>query len=156
MTLSRRQRLLQTAYLAYSRVSRGMTLGVRAVLLDPRGVVLVKHSYVPGWYLPGGGVEAGESFIEALHREVEEEADARLTGRAELFGVYRNGRVNPRDHVALFVCRDWVRAGKAKIPNREIVAMQSFPPAELPDGTTTGTRARLREVLDGAPVTVDW
>ena len=38
------------------RLTRGMTLGVRALVIDPDGrIFLVKHSYVSGWHLPGGG-----------------------------------------------------------------------------------------------------
>ena len=45
---------LQRAVIALSRLKRGMTLGVRALVIDPeRRIFLVKHSYVSGWQLPG-------------------------------------------------------------------------------------------------------
>lgn len=54
---------LRRVFHLYWRVARGMTLGVRAVVLDgDNRVFLVRHSYVTGWYLPGGGVEVGETF----------------------------------------------------------------------------------------------
>ena len=158
MALQLRHRFIQRAILAYGRLSRGMTLGVRAMLLAEGRVVLVKHSYLPGWYLPGGGVEAGESLGEALAREILEEAGATLTGPAELFSVYRNAGVDRRDHVGLFVCRHWKRvaAARPRPPSREIVACESFPVDALPEDVTPATRLRLAEVLSAAPAAVDW
>ncbi len=47
-----------------------MTLGVRAIVFDEKNnsIFLVKHTYVPGWQLPGGGVDSGETFGQALER----------------------------------------------------------------------------------------
>src|ERR1700704_7126288 len=65
---------LRRVFHLYWRFARGMTLGVRAVVLDADNrVFLVEHSYVAGWHLPGGGVEVGESFRDALGRELIEE-----------------------------------------------------------------------------------
>lgn len=156
MALRPHQQFRQRVFLAYSRFSRGMTLGVRAMLLKDRHVALVKHTYLSGWYLPGGGVEAGESFAEALAREIREEAGAVLTGPADLFAMYRNARADPRDHVALFVCRSWEQQGTFRLPNREILASELFPVDALPEGTTQATRLRLREVMEGVPPSPDW
>ena len=156
MALSRKQQFRQRVFLAYSRLSRGMTLGVRAALLKDGQVVLVRHTYVSGWFLPGGGVEVGESVADALVREIAEEAGAVLTGAAELFAIYRNAHADPRDHVALYVCRSWEQRHALTLPNREIVASSLFPLDALPADTSTGTRARLREILEGVPRSSDW
>jgi ADP-ribose pyrophosphatase YjhB (NUDIX family) len=156
MSLPKHQQFRQRVFLAYSRLTRGMTLGVRAVMLQDGKVVLVRHTYVSGWYLPGGGVEVGESTADALTREIAEEAGAVLTGPAELFGIYRNAHADLRDHVALYVCREWERRGKLKIPNREILASELFPLDALPADTSSGTRTRLREVFNGDPPSPDW
>jgi 8-oxo-dGTP pyrophosphatase MutT (NUDIX family) len=147
-------RLFQSGLLAYGRLSRGVTLGVRALVVDGDRVLLVRHSYVPGWYLPGGGVEAGETAEAALARELEEEAGVRLTGRPVLFGLYHNARAHRLDHVALYVCRDWERQPQA--PNAEIVACELFPLDALPADATPATRARLAEVLGGHPPAATW
>jgi ADP-ribose pyrophosphatase YjhB (NUDIX family) len=147
-------RLLQRGLLAYGRLSRGITLGVRGVVLDGDKVLLVRHSYVPGWYLPGGGVEAGETAEDALARELDEEAGVRLTARPELFGLYHNQRAHRLDHVALYVCRQWRR--EPRRANAEILACELFPLADLPDGATAATRARLEEVLGGRALASTW
>jgi ADP-ribose pyrophosphatase YjhB (NUDIX family) len=156
MALKLRHRLLQRGLLAYGRLSRGMTLGVRAMLLQGDSILLVKHSYVPGWYFPGGGVEAGEGMAEALGREIREEAGAALTGPPQLFGIYRNANADSRDHVALYVCRHWQRVAGFKVPNREIVAAELFPLDRLPADATPATLVRIGEVLRGEPPSADW
>src|SRR5947209_20552564 len=87
----------------YWRFARAMTLGVRALVIDEAGrIFLVKHSYVSGWHLPGGGVEAGETLRQALVRELREEGNIELTGPPQLHGMFFNVRASSRDHVALF------------------------------------------------------
>jgi ADP-ribose pyrophosphatase YjhB (NUDIX family) len=148
-------RLSQRLYLAYSRIGRGMTLGVRGLLIEGDRILLVKHTYLPGWYLPGGGVEAGESLGEALVREIREETGAELTGPPKLFAIYRHSLPPRRDHIALYVCREW-KQGAGKIASGEIVAAELFPLSRLPADAAPSTLARLGEVLSGAPPATDW
>jgi len=140
----------------YARFARGMTLGTRAVVLDARGhVFLVKHSYVAGWHLPGGGVETGETIIDSLRRELHEEGGIELTGEPRLHGIYFNRHVSRRDHVAVYVVRDF-RQERMPEPNHEIIACGFFDPADLPPDTTRGTRSRIAEVLENRTIPADW
>ena len=140
----------------YWRFARAMTLGVRALVLDQDGrIFLVKHSYVSGWHLPGGGVEAGETLIQAIARELGEEGNIEMTAPPRLHGIFFNNRASRRDHVALFVVRAF-RQTAAPVPNGEIIAHGFFAPDALPNDTTAATRARIVEVLGGAPVSERW
>src|SRR5205807_3982862 len=91
--------LLRRIFHAYFLLVRGMTLGVRAVVLDPDNrVFLVKHSYVSGWDLPGGGVDFGGTMEQAMRRELKEEGDIDLSGEAVLDGIFLKSHVSRRDH----------------------------------------------------------
>ncbi len=147
---------LRRAFHLYWRFARGMTLGVRGVVLDPANrVFLVQHSYVAGWHLPGGGVEVGETFLEALTRELVEEGRIEVVGEAALHGVFLNRHVSRRDHVAVFVVRQF-RQDRMPEPNREIIACGFFETDALPPETTSGTRLRIAEVLDGRKAIATW
>jgi ADP-ribose pyrophosphatase YjhB (NUDIX family) len=148
--------LLRRVMHFYWRFARAMTLGVRALVMDEKGrILLVKHSYVHGWQLPGGGVEPGETIRDALARELREEANIELTAAPQLHGVFFNQRVSRRDHVALFVVREFRQLGEP-VPDYEIVAHGFFAPNALPNDTTAATRARIIEVLGAAPVSERW
>jgi 8-oxo-dGTP pyrophosphatase MutT (NUDIX family) len=140
----------------YWRFARGLTLGVRALVIDEtRRIFLVNHTYVKGWHLPGGGVEAGETIQTALARELVEEGNIELTAPPLLHGVFYNARISRRDHVACFVVQSFHQSAPPA-PNREIAASGFFALDALPEGTTTGSRARIAEVLLGAPVSERW
>lgn len=150
-------RLRQRAFLRLMRVVRGMTLGVRVLVLDDRDrILMIRHTYVGGWHMPGGGVDPGESLRDAAIREVEEETGILLAAEPSLFGVYRNARADPRDHVAVFVCREAVDAPRLRTSSREIAEAAWFARSSLPEETTRATRDRLAEILDGRPPPVDW
>jgi 8-oxo-dGTP pyrophosphatase MutT (NUDIX family) len=147
---------LRRAFHLYWRMARGMTLGARGVVLDgDNKVFLVRHSYVAGWHLPGGGVEVGETFLEALRRELVEEGRIELTGEPVLHGLFFNGHVSRRDHVAVYVVRQY-RQDRLPAPNHEIVECGFYDAAALPAETTRGTRLRIAEVLDGAVPIATW
>jgi len=147
---------LRRAFHLYWRFARGMTLGVRGVVLDADNrIFLVKHSYVSGWHLPGGGVEVGESFRDALARELMEEGRIELTSEPGLHGVFFNSYASRRDHVAVYVVRHF-RQDRPPEPNREIVACGFFGADELPPDTTEGTRLRIAEVLDNRGIIATW
>lgn len=135
---------------------RPMTLGVRAVVVgSDDSVLLVRHAYVPGWHFPGGGVEVGETFVHALGRELEEEACVRAKGTPVLHGLFFNVHASRRDHVAVYVIREFEVLG-LRAPDREIEEARFFPQSALPDGTSAGTRARLAEIFAGAAVSEHW
>ena len=148
--------LLRRIFHFYWRLVRGMTLGVRGVVLDAEGkVFLVHHTYVTGWHLPGGGVEAGETFREALKRELMEEGMIELLAEPALHGLFFNSHVSRRDHVAVYVVRKF-RQLRLPQPNHEISACGFFAVDALPADTTEGTRRRIAEVVDGHPPILTW
>jgi len=140
----------------YWRFSRGLTLGARGMVLDAEGrVFLVKHTYTEGWHLPGGGVEAGETLLDALSRELAEEGNIEMTAPPVLHGIYFHPIYSKRDHIAVFVVRDFRQTSPPK-PNREILEHGFFPVNALPPGTTAGSRARIAEVTEGRPAAERW
>jgi ADP-ribose pyrophosphatase YjhB (NUDIX family) len=140
----------------YWRFSRGLTLGVRGLVVDGAGrIFLVKHSYIAGWHLPGGGVEPGETLTTALARELREEGNIELGEAPQFFAVYFNRRISRRDHVALYVVRSFHQTA-APQPNSEIVAHGFFARDSLPEDTSRATRERIAEVLDGRSVSELW
>jgi ADP-ribose pyrophosphatase YjhB (NUDIX family) len=136
------------------RLVRGQTLGVRGVVLEgDNKVLLVRHSYYPGWMFPGGGVEHDESLEAAVRKDLDEETGVKLHGRPELFGIYANFENFKGDHVALFIVRKWEKVDRRCL---EIAEHGFFEIDNLPQGTTMGTKRRLQEIFSSVEQSELW
>eukprot|EP01037_Dinobryon_pediforme_P016681 gene16681-16861_t len=131
-------------------------MGAQACILDERqNVFLIRHTYIPGWHFPGGGVETGETILAALARELHEEGNISLTKPPMLFGLFFNKKMSRRDHIALFVVRDF-RQSAPRLPDREIAEARFFPLSALPATLNSSTRQRLDEILKNLPPSAIW
>jgi 8-oxo-dGTP pyrophosphatase MutT (NUDIX family) len=149
--------IAERAKLLRHRLLRPLRLGVRCLVIaekpgQPSQILLVRHTYIDGWYMPGGGVDPGESAHEAIVRELREETNIECLEAPQLHGLYF--KRGSRDHVALYVVRAFRSLG-ARSPDFEIAEMRFFPIDALPADTSPATRARIAE-LDRAPFTDSW
>jgi 8-oxo-dGTP pyrophosphatase MutT (NUDIX family) len=136
------------------RITRPITVGVRLILEKGQAVVLVKHTYQYGWYLPGGGVKRGETLEGAARREAAEELGAKL-GELYLLGAYTSFYEGKSDHVIVFSCNDFTLTGET---DREIARCEFFRFDELPEDVSPGSLRRIQEYVggDGSPVYGMW
>jgi 8-oxo-dGTP pyrophosphatase MutT (NUDIX family) len=141
----------------YFLLRRAMTLGARAMVLDRSAgtIFLIRHTYVPGWQLPGGGVELGQTMEEAVARECAEEGNIVFTQPPALRSIHLNIAVTRRDHVAFYLVEHF-RQTAPKQPDREIAEAGFFPIDRLPEGVTAATRRRIDEVIGGATPDPYW
>ncbi len=133
---------------------RPALFGATAIAEDEQGrVLLVRHSYTPGWSLPGGGVDHGEAPDVAVIRELEEEVGLTGSSPPELFGLYTRKVAWFSNVIVVYRLRNARIAFK---PNLEIREVMFCDPASPPSGTQTGTLHRLAELTGQTPRSPYW
>ena len=132
---------------AYWKIVKPQTLGVRAIILDEskEKVLLVRHTYIKGLYLPGGGVKKFETPESAIMRELKEEIGF-IVKSCELFGVYSNYSEFKSDTVIVLICTGNMMGNTV---SKEIQSFGFFDVFDLPDDVSPGTRRRIDEYLSG-------
>ena len=139
-----------------SLITRGTTLGVRVLVRNDEGkILLVKHTYIQGWHLPGGGVERRETLEAAAERELLEECAIKNIGDMHQFHTYANFNISRFDHVTLFECKKWEWSG-TKRDALEIEAVEFFDPDALPQDTNSRARVHIQELLNGEKPRLIW
>jgi ADP-ribose pyrophosphatase YjhB (NUDIX family) len=147
--------LITPVFRVFWRLRRPMTLGVRGVVTDENGaVLLVRHTYAKGWHLPGGGVERGETALDSLTRELAEEGGVCVDEIPTLVGCYSNHANFPNDHVLVYLVAAW-RSCPPRV-DHEIAERGFYALDALPPDITGGTKRRLAELFDGAETSAHW
>ena len=130
------------------------TLGVRAIVLnDKKEVLLVKHSYQSGWFLPGGGVKNEEPLKTAIKRELLEEAGICVTGEIKFFASYVNKMLGAADYPFLFIIEAY---SQVESNSSEISEYRWFKYEEIPPTTSPGSQRRLKEYFNNLPPSERW
>jgi 8-oxo-dGTP pyrophosphatase MutT (NUDIX family) len=140
----------------YFLATRGLTIGVRAVVRSDDGkFLLVRHNYTPGWHFPGGGVEKNETIEHALGKEIFQETGLQLKSRPVLHGAFFNSGISTRDHVLTYFCEV---DGHVQLhySSLEIAEVGYFSLDALPAGIDPGTLRRMREIAEGQELSVAW
>ena len=123
-------------------------MGVRGVLMNNKNeILLVKHTYVAGWHLPGGGINKGESAQDALLREIMEETGFKIVGFPKIIGIFHSKTVSKRDHVVLFFSENFSLSNETA-ETFEIKEAKFFPFNSLPDDMEESSKAWLLSALE--------
>lgn len=136
----------------YSLISK-RTIGARILQIKDNKILLVKHTYQPGWYTIGGTVEPGESQLETVIRELKEETGITLLNSPKLFSVYYSNIEKRDDYISLYIGGDFTQE---KNFSEEILEKAWFPLDNLPEETTPATKRRIAEYLGTAAISDKW
>jgi 8-oxo-dGTP pyrophosphatase MutT (NUDIX family) len=140
-------RLLYIGFRIYCFIFRPIRIGVRMMMTQDNKVWLVRHTYIPGWFMPGGGVKRDETLEQAARREAFEETGAKL-GEVTLMGAYTSFLDWKTDHGIVFICKDFTIIGR---PDGEIAEVRTFSLHELPLDLWPSHRLRLEEYAANIP-----
>ena len=129
------------------------TIGSRILLINDNKILLVKHTYQPGWYTIGGAVEKGESPLETIHRELAEEVGVTLNQPPKLFSVYYSNIEKRDDYVVLYIGNEY---SQQECRSAEILDKKWFPLDQLPDEITPATKRRINEYIGKSTISDKW
>jgi len=150
-----RHRIIGKAARVYWRLFKPRTLGVRAIVWNGSGqLLLVRHTYGNFWHLPGGGAKKGESFEVALRRELVEEIALSDLIVERVVGIYHNTREHKDDHIVILAVHT-EQAARIADPN-EVREIGWFSPDALPPDISPATARRIGEYQRGEFALEHW
>lgn len=138
----------------YWWVIRPQTHGVRALVFNKQGeILLVKHKYGEGWFLPGGKMKSNESPENGLKRELNEELGIASPVIDHILGVYTNIQEYKKDTITVYAVKSFTIEEKSHF---EIQSKSFFSLENLPSDISPGTKRRVLEYLGRKQITPDW
>ena len=128
-----------------------ITLGVRVIVINKkREILMVKHTYTPGWYLPGGGIKRRETPFIGMVRETWEETGVYVI-QAKLISVLYHEIHHVPDHLFLYQASAFAVYDNT---SPEILEKKWWPLTKLPPDMHQNTKHYL-QLIQALPVRGD-
>lgn len=119
-------------------------VSVAALVTNDNGEILLVKSPLRGWEYPGGLIEPGETFQEALHREIREESGVEVEVNG-FVGICKNVQ---RDIVNIDFTARYIR-GELTTSEESTEVVWATPQQAREMITFPLTRKRLENMLSG-------
>ncbi len=114
----------------YWKIFKPCGVGVRVIVQSDDGkILLVRHSYKKGWYLPGGALNRLERAEDGGRREVREETNLEIKD-VHFHGIYRGIEDAKNDWILIFRSKA-VDSSRIKIDHVEIDEYKWMLPEEI-------------------------
>ena len=120
-------------------------VSVAGLVTNDEGKILLVNSPWRGWEYPGGLIEPGETFEDALHREIREEAGVEVE-ILSFVGICKNVEKNIVN--IDFTCR--YVAGELTTSEESTEVVWATPAEAMDMITFPLTKKRLKNMLSGA------
>lgn len=119
------------------------TIGACAIVIrDGKEVLLVRHTYRDGWFLPGGGLKRGESPVQGVTRELYEETGTIPQEEPQLLCISHASFGGADDYPVLYKVTTFKQEDASCF---EIAEQRFFPIDALPEATSPSTRAYIEK-----------
>ena len=138
----------------YNSILGMRTNGVRALILnDKNEILLVFHTYIPGWHFPGGGVDKGESPRQAIIREVHEEAGIIVKEEPTLYECYHHKYAGAEDIICMYIIKKFE---SQSFQSPEIKEAKWFSLDKLPHDISKASKRRIGEYFFKQEKSENW
>lgn len=133
----------------------GKIVGARALVVRENEVLLIRHTYSDGWFTIGGEVDKSELPLDAIKREVYEEAGVQTLKDKdpELMGIYHTTFGNRDDFIFFYIVKEFTTV---TVYSPEIEECRWFAFDALPPDISPSTKRRIDEYHQKIQITGKW
>ena len=132
------------------------TIGVRAMVIHGNDILIVKHTYLPQLYHPGGNINCHETPYQAIKRELDEKVDIISSLSLDLFNIYYSNHEHRDNYIVFYIANyNGIKIDKINDKSQDF-RYKWFNFNQLPKDILLATLRRIKEYLKIQLVSNYW
>ncbi len=144
-------RVLYKLALFYWKITNPRSIGSRCLIVKNNQILLLRHSYMPDYYIPGGGIKKNETITEGIIRELKEEVGITVSiDDLMLFLIIESNLEYKQDTAFIFLVKNITKDQQINSHNhdkKEILEIKWFDLDNLPKDLSVTTNLVIKEYI---------